>query len=139
MARIRLDRLKEPPLFADKEDYERRLQKLQLKMLSIEQTYIRTGDRAIIVFEGWDAAGKGGTIRRLTEKLDPRHVRVWPIAEPSVDEQRRHWLYRFWAKLPPPGTVAVFDRSWYGRVLVERVEGIATREGWRRGYDEINQ
>lgn len=139
MARIRLDLLKEPPLFAGKDDYERRLEKLQFKMLSIQQAYIRTGDRAVIVFEGWDAAGKGGTIRRLTQKLDPRHIHVWPIGPPAADEQGRHWLYRFWMRLPAPGTVAVYDRSWYGRVLVERVEEIATTRQWRRAYDEINQ
>lgn len=138
MSRIRLGRLTPPPPCADRDDYERRLEKLQLKMLSIQQTYIRTGHRAVIVFEGWDAAGKGGTIRRLTEKLDPRHFQVWPVGAPSPEEQGRHWLFRFWTKLPARGTVAIFDRSWYGRVLVERVEGIASRAEWLRAYGEIN-
>ena len=139
MARIRLDKLKEPPLFADKEDYERRLEKLQLKLLSIQQAYIRTGDRGIIAFEGWDAAGKGGAIRRMTEKLDPRHYHVWPIGEPTAEEQGKHWLYRFWQRLPAPGTLAIFDRSWYGRVLVERAEHITARKDWLRAYGEIKQ
>jgi polyphosphate kinase 2 (PPK2 family) len=138
MARIRLDRLKPPPPCADREDYERRLEKLQLKMLSIQQTYLHEQRRGIVVFEGWDAAGKGGAIKRLTEKLDPRAFQVWPIGPPKPDEAARHHLYRFWAKLPEPGTVAIFDRSWYGRVLVERVEGFARRAEWRRAYAEIN-
>lgn len=139
MTKIRLDRLKPPTPCADQDDYERRLKKLQFKMLSIQQAYIRTNRRAVIVFEGWDAAGKGGTIRRLTEMLDPRLFQVWPIGAPTPEEQGRHWLYRFWMKLPAAGTVAIFDRSWYGRVLVERVEGIATRGEWQRAFDEINE
>lgn len=138
MARIRLDRLKPPAPCADREDYEQRLKVLQIRMLSIQQAYVLGGQRAIVVFEGWDAAGKGGTIKRLTEELDPRQFQVWPIGPPRADEQARHYLYRFWAKLPEPGTVAIFDRSWYGGVLVERVEGLATSRQWRRAYDEIN-
>jgi len=138
VAKIRLDRLKTPAPCADRGDYERRLEKLQLKMLSIQQAYILSGQRAIVLFEGWDAAGKGGAIKRLTEELDPRRFQVWPIGPPRPDEQARHYLYRFWSKLPEPGTVAIFDRSWYGRVLVERVEGLVTGNQWRRGYDEIN-
>jgi AMP-polyphosphate phosphotransferase len=91
------------------------------------------------VFEGWDAAGKGGAIRRLTEKLDPRGFHVWPIGAPTAPEQGRHYLYRFWTKLPEPGLVAIFDRSWYGRVLVERVEGLAKKSEWKRAYEEINE
>lgn len=138
MARIRLDRLTPPTPCADREDYERRLKILQLRMLSIQQAYVLSGQRAIIAFEGWDAAGKGGTIKRLTEQLDPRQFQVWPIGPPREDEQARHYLYRFWSKLPEPGAVAIFDRSWYGRVLVERVEGLVTARQWRRAYDEIN-
>lgn len=138
MPRIRLDRLKIPTPCADREDYERRLEKLQLRMLSIQQTYLHEQRRGIVVFEGWDAAGKGGTIKRLTEKLDPRAFQVWPIGPPKPEEAARHYLYRFWARLPEPGTVAIFDRSWYGRVLVERVEGLATRNAWERAYAEIN-
>lgn len=138
MAKIRLDRLKRPAPFAARDDYEARLERLQIKMLAIQQTYFHDKRRAVIVFEGWDAAGKGGTIRRLVERLDPRGVRVWPIGAPSAEEQGRHYLYRFWTKLPEPGTIAIFDRSWYGRVLVERVERLAAKDEWKRAYDEIN-
>jgi polyphosphate kinase 2 (PPK2 family) len=89
------------------------------------------------VFEGWDAAGKGGAIRRLTAPLDPRHVHVAQFAAPSSREKRHHFLWRFWPHLPGWGGMAVFDRSWYGRVLVERVEGFATEPEWRRAYDQI--
>lgn len=138
MGGIRLDRLRRPAPCADRDDYERRLDKLQSKMLSIQQAYYHEKRRGVIVFEGWDAAGKGGTIRRLVERLDPRGVRVWPIGPPPADEQGRHYLYRFWARLPEPGTLVIFDRSWYGRVLVERVEGLAKGPEWERAYDEIN-
>lgn len=123
---------------ADKNTYERELERLQEKMLAVQQTYFHEKRRGIIVFEGWDAAGKGGAIRRLTSLLDPRGYKVWPIGAPDPQEQGRHYLYRFWNKLPPPGEIAVFDRSWYGRVLVERVEGFADKAAWLRAYDEIN-
>lgn len=93
----------------------------------------------ILVFEGMDASGKGGTIKRLTEKMDPRGYVVWPIAAPHGDDRERHYLYRFWRRLPEQGEIAIFDRSWYGRVLVERLEGFCTEEAWRRAYSEINQ
>jgi polyphosphate kinase 2 (PPK2 family) len=96
------------------------------------------GPPVLVVFEGWDASGKGGTIKRLVAPLDPRHVRVAQFAAPTPDEKRHHFLWRFWPKLPGWGGMAIFDRSWYGRVLVERVEGFATREQWLRAYDEIN-
>ncbi len=124
---------------ADKEAYEKALAKEQLRLLRLQQRHYQHERRAIIVLEGWDAAGKGGAIRRLTEKLDPRGVHVWPISAPTADEQGRHYLYRFWKKLPAPRTWALFDRSWYGRVLVERVEHFCTKEEWRRAYDEINE
>jgi polyphosphate kinase 2 (PPK2 family) len=95
------------------------------------------GPPLCIVFEGWDASGKGGAIKRLVDHLDPRHVRVSQFAAPTYDEKRHHFLWRFWPDLPGWGGMAVFDRSWYGRVLVERVEGFATKEQWRRAYDEI--
>jgi Uncharacterized conserved protein len=102
-----------------------------------------TGEQGIgppvcVVFEGWDASGKGGSIRRLVSPLDPRHVRVAQFGAPTPDEKRHHFLGRFWPRLPGWGGMAVFDRSWYGRVLVERVDGLATREQWLRAYDEIN-
>jgi polyphosphate kinase 2 (PPK2 family) len=96
------------------------------------------GPAVTVVFEGWDASGKGGAIKRLVFPLDPRHVRVTQFAAPTPDEKRHHFLWRFWPKLPGWGGMAVFDRSWYGRVLVERVEGLASREEWLRAYDEIN-
>jgi AMP-polyphosphate phosphotransferase len=89
------------------------------------------------LFEGWDASGKGGAIKRLVEPLDPRHVRVAQFAAPSSDEKRHHFLWRFWPVLPGWGGMAVLDRTWYGRVLVERVEGFASEEAWRRAYGEI--
>ena len=90
-----------------------------------------------VVFEGWDASGKGGAIKRLVAPLDPRHVRVAQFSAPTSDEKRHHFLWRFWPVLPGWGGMAVLDRSWYGRVLVERVEGFATQEQWRRAFDEI--
>lgn len=122
----------------DKAAYEKRLKAVQVQLLCIQQAYLQQGRRAVIALEGWDAAGKGATIRRLTEKLDPRVVKVWPIARPADHEAGRHWLYRFWLRLPEPGTIAVFDRSWYGRVLVERVEGLVAKAAWQRAYREIN-
>jgi polyphosphate kinase 2 (PPK2 family) len=95
------------------------------------------GPPLCVVFEGWDASGKGGAIKRLVAPLDPRHVRVAQFAAPTYDEKRHHFLWRFWPVLPGWGGMAVLDRSWYGRVLVERVEGFATEEQWRRAYDEI--
>jgi polyphosphate kinase 2 (PPK2 family) len=95
--------------------------------------------KAIVVVEGWDASGKGGAIQRMTAECDPRAYQVWPIAAPSDEEKARHYLWRFWRRLPKAGEVAIFDRSWYGRILVERVEGFATTAEWRRGYDEINE
>jgi polyphosphate kinase 2 (PPK2 family) len=92
-----------------------------------------------VVFEGWDASGKGGCIKRLVSPLDPRHVRVSQFAAPTYDEKRHHFLWRFWPRLPGWGGMAVFDRSWYGRVLVERVEGLAPDQVWRRAYHEISE
>lgn len=112
---------------------------LQLKMLRIQQGVWHKKDRVIIVFEGFDAAGKGGAIRKLTEALDPRSFRVHPIGPPSEEEQGKHWLYRFWSLLPARGSIAIFDRSWYGRVLVERVDGLIDKAKWKSAFDEINQ
>ncbi|WP_433076355.1 polyphosphate kinase 2 family protein [Dactylosporangium sp. CA-052675] len=97
----------------------------------------KIGPPLCILFEGWDASGKGGTIKRLVAPLDPRHVRVAQFAAPTYDEKRHHFLQRFWAVLPGWGGMAVLDRSWYGRVLVERVEGFATPKQWKRAYAEI--
>ena len=95
------------------------------------------GPPLLVLFEGWDASGKGGAIQRLVEPLDSRHVRVAQFAAPSSDEKRHHFLWRFWPVLPGWGGMAVLDRTWYGRVLVERVEGFATEDAWRRAYGEI--
>jgi AMP-polyphosphate phosphotransferase len=111
---------------------------LQDRLSLIQHAYARQGRKAMIVLEGWDAAGKGGLIRRLAWGLDPRPLKVWRISAPSSDEKGAHWLRRFWTKVPGAGEIAVFDRSWYGRVLVERVEGYATESEWKRAYDEIN-
>jgi polyphosphate kinase 2 (PPK2 family) len=123
----------------DKDEYEKELSALQLRLLRLQQEHYHGKRRAIIAFEGWDAAGKGGAIRRLTEKIDPRGFQVWPIAAPTPDEQSRHYLYRFWQKLPRPQTWSIFDRTWYGRVLVERVEKLCTKPEWKRAYREINE
>jgi polyphosphate kinase 2 (PPK2 family) len=97
----------------------------------------RVGPPVVVVFEGWDASGKGGALKRLVEPLDPRHVRVAQFAAPTPDEKRHHFLWRFWPAFPGWGGMTVFDRSWYGRVLVERVEGFAAQDEWERAYDEI--
>jgi polyphosphate kinase 2 (PPK2 family) len=99
----------------------------------------RLGPGVLVLFEGWDASGKGGAIKRLVAKLDPRHVRTADFAAPTDDEKRHHFLWRFGRALPGLGGMAVFDRSWYGRVLVERVEGYASEEQWRRAYGEITR
>lgn len=127
------------PAVRSKDDYEQRLEQLQRRMLLVQQGIFHARGRAVVAVEGFDAAGKGGAIRRLTEGVDPRGVRVVPIGPPAEDDQGRHWLYRFWRELPLPGTITVFDRTWYGRVLVERVERFASRAAWRRAYREINE
>lgn len=119
-------------------DYDKALAEVQERLAKIQVAHIVHGRRSVIVCEGWDAAGKGGAIQRLTAQWDPRHFRVWPIAAPTAEEKGRHFLWRFWKRLPGNGQIAVFDRSWYGRVLVERVEGYASEAEWKRGYDEIN-
>lgn len=119
-------------------DYEKKLKKLQTTLQRIQQKYLFTGDAAAIVFEGWDASGKGGTIRRMAAVLDPRGFKVWPISAPRRYHLERHYLTRFWERLPPNGAISVFDRSWYGRVLVERVEELTPESRWRRAYGEIN-
>jgi AMP-polyphosphate phosphotransferase len=120
-------------------DYDEALAKLQDRLARVQVAHVVHKKRSIILFEGWDAAGKGGTIQRLTAKWDPRFFEVWPIAAPTQEEIERHFLWRFWKRLPAAGEIAVFDRTWYGRVLVERVEGFATPKQWKRGYDEINE
>lgn len=120
-------------------DYKRDLAKLQKRMAKIQVAHIVHGRAAIVMLEGWDAAGKGGIIQRLTARWDPRHFEVYQIAAPTAAQKARHYLWRFWTRLPARGDIAIFDRSWYGRVLVERVEGFATDAEWRRAYAEINE
>lgn len=119
-------------------DYDADLAKLQKRLEHIQVAHIVRGRAAVVMMEGWDAGGKGGAIQRMTAEWDPRHFEVYPISAPTGEELARHFLWRFWRKLPSTGEIAIFDRSWYGRVLVERVEGYATEAEWRRGYDEIN-
>jgi polyphosphate kinase 2 (PPK2 family) len=126
-----------------KKEAESRLKAAQVRLLDLRlrlggQIGGEIGPPFCVVFEGWDASGKGGAIKRLVDPLDPRHVRVASIAAPTPDELRHHWLARFWPLLPGNGGMAVLDRSWYGRVLVERVEGFASKRAWKRAYDEIN-
>jgi polyphosphate kinase 2 (PPK2 family) len=118
--------------------YKKALAKLQKRLSHIQFAHIVHKRRAIVLFEGWDAAGKGGIIKRLTAEWDPRYFEVWPISAPTPEEVSHHFLWRFWQRLPAQHNIAVFDRSWYGRVLVERVEGFATKDEWKHGYDEIN-
>jgi polyphosphate kinase 2 (PPK2 family) len=120
-------------------DYGDDLAKLQKRLSHLAVSNVVHKKKAVIVCEGWDAAGKGGAIQRMTAECDPRAYEVWPIAAPSDEEKAHHYLWRFWQRMPRAGEIAIFDRSWYGRVLVERVEGFATEPEWRRAYDEINE
>jgi len=122
----------------DRASYVREVTRRQIQLRELGyQVYLQKRP-VIMVFEGWDAAGKGGVIKRITEKLDPRGYVVYPISAPHGEDKSRHYLYRFWRRLPERGQIAIFDRSWYGRVLVERVEGFAGEAEWKRGYKEIN-
>jgi polyphosphate kinase 2 (PPK2 family) len=135
--KIRLNALKRLPQRS--EAANDRLVKLhQKKLVRVQQALLFTGKRAVVVFEGMDAAGKGGTIRRLAWAMDPRSLKVWPIGAPNAIEAKQHYLQRFWARLPEKTQIAVFDRSWYGRVLVERVEKLTPTKDWQRAYGEIN-
>ena len=135
---IRLKSL--PPLPQRSEEENDRLVKAhQEKLVRIQQALLFSGERAVVVFEGMDAAGKGGTIRRLAWAMDPRSLKVWPIGAPNEIERKQHYLQRFWSRLPEKTQIAVFDRSWYGRVLVERVEKLTATKDWKRAYGEINE
>ncbi len=123
----------------DCDEYERKMKPLQSKLQLIQQAYLGTREHAVIVLEGRDTAGKGGVVRRLGWTLDPRSFKVHPIAAPTPRQKMQHYLQRFWQRLPDHGQIIVFDRSWYGRVLVERVEGFATKAEWKRAYREINE
>jgi polyphosphate kinase 2 (PPK2 family) len=122
-----------------REVYEARLIELQHQMELVQAAYINQGLSAAITVEGWDAAGKGGLIKRLVAPLDPRFTKVWSIAAPTALELSHHYLWRFWQRLPAAREIAIFDRSWYGRVLVERVDRLTPEPVWQRAYEEINQ
>jgi AMP-polyphosphate phosphotransferase len=122
----------------EKRDYKQRLIELQSRVHELTTRAAFEGVSTVMAFEGWDAAGKGGAIRRITNVVRARFARVVPVAAPTTTEHTYHYLWRFWKHLPRAGRMLVFDRSWYGRVLVERVEGFATEEEWRRAYSEIN-
>ena len=123
----------------DRKEYDKQLDSLQRRLQELELECYHQRLPVVVVYEGWDAAGKGGNIKRLTQELDPRGYEVIPIAAPDATEKAHHYLWRFWKQLPKAGHISIFDRSWYGRVLVERVEGFAAESEWRRAYQEINE
>ncbi len=120
-------------------EYRQQLKQEQVTLRELQLKIHNHKIPVLVIFEGWDAAGKGGAIKRLTETLDPRSYFVHPFAAPTDEEKQHHYLWRFWRQLPTAGTIGIFDRSWYGRVLVERVEGFASDAEWRRAYREINE
>lgn len=122
-----------------KEKYQKEEKELQKKLKALHNKAYLKGIPIIVAYEGWDAAGKGGNIKRLTEALDPRGYEVHPIASPKPYEKSRHFLWRFWTRLPKTGHFAIFDRTWYGRVMVERLEGFCSEGDWMRAYNEINE
>lgn len=124
-----------------RDDYNRDLVRYQLQLRSLGYQLYLKKRTLVIVFEGWDAAGKGGTIKRITEKLDPRGYETFSIAAPTGEDRTHHYLWRFWRRLRPPDEkqVLLFDRSWYGRVLVERLEGFCNEAAWKRAFHEINE
>ncbi len=119
--------------------YRERMKAGHLRLLQLQHALKGSKRSVIIVVEGPDAAGKGGAIKRLVERLDPRHIRVYSTIKPTAEEYAHHYLWRFWNKLPSRGELAIFDRSWYGRVLVERVEGFCTKDEWKRAYRELGE
>ncbi len=121
------------------EEYKKELKKLQTRLSELHNIIYRKKIPVVLCYEGWDAAGKGGNIRRLTYALDPRGFDVHPIASPLPHELNRHYLWRFWTRLPKTGHICIFDRTWYGRVMVERLEGFCTEREWQRAYNEINE
>lgn len=137
MAKLRLEDFEGNPDM-DRLDYEARLAALQHQLELIQAAYINQGRTAIIALEGWDAAGKGGLITRMVGPLDHRYTKVWSISAPTKQEAEHHYLWRFWQRLPGAREIAVFDRTWYGRVLIERIDGFAASDVWARAYDEIN-
>lgn len=125
-------------LVLERDAYKEQLNPLQTQLRFLQEQLIEKNLALVIAFEGWDAAGKGGNIKRITAKLDPRYYHVHPVAKPSEEEILRHYLWRFWRNIPAQGEIAIFDRSWYGRVLVERIEGFCSKTEWEQAYQEIN-
>jgi polyphosphate kinase 2 (PPK2 family) len=123
----------------DKDEYQRQLAHYQAQLGQAGHQVYAQKRPVVIVYEGWDAAGKGGSIRRLTEALDPRGYIVHSVGAPKGEDKTHHYLWRFWRRLPAKGQIAIFDRSWYGRVMVERIEGFCSQAEWQRAFDEINQ
>jgi polyphosphate kinase 2 (PPK2 family) len=123
----------------DKKEYRRLVNRYQTEVRLLGYHVYQQKRPVVMVFEGWDAAGKGGAISRLTERMDPRGYLVHPIAAPRGDDADKHYLWRFWRRLPARGEIAIFDRSWYGRVMVERIEGFCTEAEWQRAFDEIRE
>lgn len=121
-----------------KADYKKKLESLQNRVQELHNEIYKERIPVVLAFEGWDAGGKGGAIKRLTEKMDPRGYAVNPTASPNDIEKAHHYLWRFWKEMPKDGHIAIFDRTWYGRVMVERIEGFATTEEWTRAYKEMN-
>ena len=121
------------------EEYQEKLDGLQKELRRLHNELYRKKIPVIIAYEGWDAAGKGGNIKRIASALDPRGYEVQPIASPEPHEKARHFLWRFWTRLPKDGHIAIFDRTWYGRVMVERLEGFCSENDWQRAYNEINE
>ncbi len=121
-----------------KDEYKEKLEKLQNRIQELHGELYQKRIPVILGFEGWDAGGKGGAIKRLTEKMDPRGYQVNPTASPNDIERAHHYLWRFWNNVPKKGHIAIFDRTWYGRVMVERIEGFCTKDEWSRAYKEIN-
>lgn len=122
----------------EKEEYKNKLKKLQDKLSILHNEMYQKRIPVVLAFEGWDAGGKGGAIKRITECIDPRGYEVIPTASPNDIEKSHHYLWRFWKKIPKAGHLAIFDRTWYGRVMVERIEGFCSEEEWKRAYNEIN-
>ena len=137
MGKLRLKDFEDAPE-VKRQDYDKRLIDLQYRIQLIQAAYITQGLRGIVAIEGWDAAGKGGLIARMTADLDQRFTNVWSIGAPTTAEREHHFLWRFWQRLPARREIAVFDRTWYGRVLVERVDKLTPKADWKRGYAEIN-
>ena len=138
---VKMPKLKDVPLdkTMGEEEYKKELKELQAKLGQLHNRLYRKRVPVIIGYEGWDAAGKGGNIKRLTGALDPRGFEVHPIASPEPHEKARHYLWRFWTRLPKDGHIAIFDRTWYGRVMVERLEGFCSENDWQRAYYEMNE